>query len=167
MTLADLFRQSRGRPIEFNGQTVVLMDRIPIKRGKVCLELLGERRNPDCGIALESSKGAIQLSDGKKVRLLHTWDDPRLPRNVEHEVRCPDGELKVWNIYRTRHSSGLVTVDAWTGNAGMLVKRINDNCREYACSSGPGEFDPSELVVRICWVDMPPDTTRRSNRRAT
>lgn len=160
MSLAELFIRSRGKPVEVNGHSVVLMDRIPITTGKIRLEFIGPSGMADRGVALESSKGWIELSDGKKVRLLHTWDDPSLPRKVEHSVMCPDGELKVWNIYRTRHSSGLITVDAWTGNAGMLVKRIGDNCRDYACSSGPGEFDPSELIIRILWTEMPQDTKR-------
>lgn len=153
-SLAELFIQRRGQPVEFNGHIVVLMDRIPIRAGSVRLEFLGEKATSDRGIAFKSDKGWIELSSGKRVSLLHTWDEPGLPRTVEHRVNCRDGELRVWNIYRTKHTSGLISVDAWTGNAGMIVNPLTENSREYACSSGPGGFDPSELLVRISWNEM-------------
>ncbi len=153
MALQTDFLQTNGGPVMREGDSVVQMDRIPISTGLVRIAFQRGNAEQTCGLALESAKGAIYLSGGERVTLLHIWDEQELPRTVAYRVDCPDGELRVWNIYRTEHASGLVTEDAWTGNAGMIVTQVGKRRRQYRCSCGPGDFDPSNQHVNIDWDD--------------
>lgn len=152
MTLQAEFAKSRGRPVQVGGYSVVQMDRIPITRGTVTVTF--EQGNADlvCGVALKSAKGSILLPNGERVPLLHIWDEPGVSRTAPYEVDCKDGELRVWNIYRVQHASGLVTEDSWTGNAGMVVEHTGENRRRYRCSCGSGDFDPENQRVSIEWT---------------
>lgn len=121
-------------------QEVVQSDRLPIGQG--VLKLTFQRPLVDQGVAVKPVRGKVRLSDGTYVPLLHVWYDPKLPLEVIHEVSSRTGEVLVWNIYRVRHTNGVVTEDAWTGNAGMIVSNLGDRRRRYQCSKGPGPFEP-------------------------
>jgi hypothetical protein len=140
-TLQEWFVETRGAPLNLNGMEVVQMDRLPVRRGTV--RVTADTARADQGIALKAQSGAIHLSDGKQVPLVHIWFDPGLPLEAVHEVECNDGELRVWNVYRTVHPDGTVTVDAWTGNAGMVVSEKLPRRRRYLCSPGSARiFEP-------------------------
>ena len=130
------------------------MDRLAVRRARVTISAAAVREGQ--GLALKAPpNGAIRLTDGRDVRLLHVWFDQGLPLCVTHEVDCKDGELRVWNIYRTRHPNGTVTEDAWTGNAGMTIVGSTENWRRYSCSPGTADhFDP-QLEVLIEWETIP------------
>jgi hypothetical protein len=149
MTLQEQFLQHGGSPIEIDQCAIVQMDRLPIHDATVTLRFLrGQSGN---GVALKSANGFITLSDDRSSSLIHIWNEPNLPSEVTHFVRCPDGELRVWNIYHVQHPGGQVTEDAWTGNAGMIVENIAERKRHYRCSAGPGNFDPN-FEFEIEWT---------------
>jgi hypothetical protein len=146
-TLQEQFVETRGAPLHVDGVEVVQMDRIAVRHGTVSV-----RANSACagqGIALKAPSGAITLSDGQTVPLLHIWFDPGLPLTVTHEVDCHDGELRVWNIFRTVHPNGAVTEDKWTGNAGMAIVYAQPRRRHYRCSPGTAASFKPQLEVTI------------------
>lgn len=149
-SLQELFIESKGAPVVLGDCSVIQMDRIPIKSGIVSVEFQGEPVGR-YGVALKSAKGGIVLSDGRTAPLVHVWDEPDRPRKALHRIDCPDGELRVWNVYRTKHHNGEVTEDAWTGNAGMVVDYQGPNIRSYRCSSGLGAFNPDEFAFLLRW----------------
>jgi hypothetical protein len=149
-SLQEQFIESKGAPILVNGQKVVQMDCIPIFSGVVTIHFLGAN-NRMFGVAMKSPIGRIELSDGTHTKTVISWDEPGMPRSVEYAVACPDGELRLWNVYRVVHLSGEITEDAWTGNAGMLVETLGGNTRRYKCSSGPGKFSPDEFSFEVAW----------------
>ena len=140
-TLQELFIESKGHPLTVDGTRVVQMDRWPCVRGRIILTASAAR--PDEGVSLKATNGSILLSEGPGVPLLRVWFEPGLPLTEKHFIECDDGELLVWNIYRTKHSRGAITEDAWTGNAGMIVSIVGPNKRLYRCSRNLGPFDPS------------------------
>jgi hypothetical protein len=148
MNLAKQFLESKGAPYILNGQRIVQMDTIPLAKGILRIEFLGPK-DSDVGLAFKVKVGWIQLPGGRKAPFVHLWNCQERGEIAELVVHCPRGEVRLWNIYRIRHKSGLLTEDAWTGNSGMIKKNIGENCCEYACSSGPGPFDPSNLIVRV------------------
>lgn len=147
-TLQDLFIESKGDPISMDGETVSCIDRIKISSGTVVIKFLGVCDNKN-GVALKTPDGKIWLSNGDCASLVHVWDTRGLPRCVSHRVNCSTGELRVWNVYKTTHKNGVVTEDSWTGNAGMIVKQINETTRLYRCSSLSKEFNPNEFCFEI------------------
>jgi hypothetical protein len=152
MSLQEMFVASRGAPVVIDGKRIVQMDRLPIRRAMVTISADATLTNQ--GIALKTNKGGVRLSNGVSVSLLHTWFDSGLPLSVSHFVECQDGELRVWNIYRTKHPGGSITEDAWTGNAGMLVENVSPTRRRYLCSPGYANgFDP-HLAVLVGWEEI-------------
>lgn len=146
----QMFVETRGGPVQVGQQQVVQRDRIPIESGKVTVRFLGQPAVNN-GVILKSHSGGITLSDGSVARSVIVWDDPRLPRSVTHHVECRDGKLSIWNVYRTRHPTGEVTEDYFTGNAGMIVACSGTRSRRYNCSSGPGPFDPQQFTFELHW----------------
>lgn len=149
MSLQEQFVQSRGEPVIVGDTSVLQMDRIPIIRGRVKINF--ESASEECvsGVSLKSLKGSILLSNGEKVNRVNVWFEKGLPNEIIHQVECPDGELRIWNIYRIKHIDGSVTEDSWTNNAGMVLDCISGNTRKYRCSHGIGEFSNSDLIFEI------------------
>jgi hypothetical protein len=148
-SLQERFVESRGAPVLVDGKEIVQMDRIRADRGTVRVSAKAVCAGQ--GIALKAPTGSITLSNGRGIPLLHIWFDPGLPLNATHAFDCRDGELRVWNIFRTIHPNGVVTEDAWTGNAGMLIVNKQPLYRRYRCSPGTAvDFDPQlDVTVEV------------------
>ena len=149
-SLQQMFIESNGCPVMVGQYRVMQGDRIPLESADVTIRFLGQPTGIH-GVILKSAKGGISLSDGRVVKSLCVWDDPDLPREATHHVECPDGDLRVWNVYRIAHPTGEVTEDSWTGNAGMVLVCEDARLRRYKCSAGPGPFDPDQFEFEICW----------------
>lgn len=149
-SLQQMFIESGGHPVMVGQHRVMQMDRVPVESGDVTIRFHGRPMGIH-GVILKSAKGGISLSDGRSVKSVCVWDDPSLPREVMHHVECPDAELRVWNVYRITHTTGVVTEDYWTNNAGMVLVCEDTGRRRYKCSAGPGPFDPDQFEFEICW----------------
>jgi hypothetical protein len=94
--------------------------------------------------------GGIGVSEGITKRFVSIWDDLDGPRVRIFKVCAGSERLQVFNQYRIRHRSGLVTEDYFTGNAGMVVTAISRAKRRYECSTGTGSFS-KDFVFEIEW----------------
>jgi hypothetical protein len=151
-TLQQMFVDSKGGPVFVGTKKVIQMDRIPVASSNVTVQLLGKMTGIH-GVRLKTRRGEISFSDGSTGKSVCIWADPSLPSTVMYHVDTMDAELRVWNVYRTKHLTGEVTVDSWTGNAGMTIEYEAENLRRYGCSAGPGSFDPHEFKLQISWDD--------------
>lgn len=152
-SLQERFKNSKGNPILVGSQTVIQLDEIPIVQGEVVISFLARNTSMIQGVALKAPKGGVIRSDGKKTELLFIWDRTDLPKVVRHQVICPGGLLKIWNIYKIKDDGDLTKADAWTNNSGMVVSLLGQNKRRYCCSNGRGEFDPGDLKAEVTWLD--------------
>jgi hypothetical protein len=150
LSLQQLFLESRGGPIAFEGTSIVQLDRFEIESPCIVeLRFLGEA-NPDEAAVFETdSPGILKLSDGSETRAVATWDDPALPRRIRYGFEPKGQPLLVSNRYRLFHRTDFVTEDRFTGNAGMIVESISARARRYACSNGLGSFDPTNLTFEV------------------
>ena len=55
------------------------------------------------------------------------------------------GQLNLWNIWQ--YIDG--RVDAWIGNAGIIVEQEDEGICFFRCSSGIGDIDFDDLVFRL------------------
>ncbi len=150
--LQTLFVKTKGAPVKIGNDLVVQMDIIPVRKAIVTVTFISEASEIPMGIALKSNKGEIYLSNKKKEKTVYIWNLPDLPKVINHEVTCPDGILKVWNIYQI--TVGEPThADFWTNNAGMIIEIINDKQRKYYCSDGIGAFNKQDLVFQLEWEE--------------
>jgi hypothetical protein len=152
MTLQEEFVRSKGLPVWVGLDPVIQMDRLPIIHARVTILFIDQ--HSDWGVAVKSAKGHIVLSDGTQTKLLHVWGDPDLASEAIHTVFCPDGELRVWNIYKRRHPGGIVTVDQWTGNSGMIVDELSARSRRYRTCCQLGPFVPNFRFL-VDWQELP------------
>jgi hypothetical protein len=149
VALQTQFLASKSQPLRIGDHDVVQMDRIPIKEGVISVHFISKQGDILQGVALRVRTGGIVLSDGSTAMRVNIWDESGLPRLVQHKVQCPDGELRVWNIYKATADRDLTRADAWTNNAGMIVEEISNEMRRYHCSDGLGDFDPTDLVFEV------------------
>lgn len=150
LPLQEQFLQSDGKPVLVGDRLVQQSATLDIADGSFTLRFLSGQREGH-GIRAKTKDGWIELSDGTRTKVLDTWFSPDLPDHVTHRFHCRQGVLRLWNTYRTRHPSGDVTQDMWTGNAGMVLLDEGPQRRTYGCSRGDGPFDPGSLVVEITW----------------
>ena len=143
-------KRLRPRHILWNGLRVTTSDGIAApKDGRVRAEFLKSVGDVEQGFDIDV-KGWLQLADGKKVKRLRTWNDPRLQPTVEYPFHTTDGFIWVWNVYKMRYPGGQVVEEKWTGNAGFWIEEASKTERIYHCSHGmanPPDFGC--LVFRI------------------
>lgn len=147
-SLQSLFIESQGKPVPVDGRLVVQLDKIPLHEGTITLT--AHQEDADQGISIKADNGYIELRDGTRCKRLHVWFPPKVPLTVTYPVKSKTGMIRLWNIYRIRHSSSFVTEDSWTANAGMIVDVLSERKRRYSCSRAPGPFAPT-FVVDVEW----------------
>jgi hypothetical protein len=156
-SLGQMFNDARGKPVPYQGHTLIRMDRLPIHHGRVDITFEPPQAGPvHQGIALKSPEGHLLLGDGSTARLLFVWNLPQLPVQVSYPVSCPAGELRVWNIYKDRAFENDLRADYWTGSASMKVTPMEGDQRLYQCGDGYGDFSLTDLVFTIAWTETPP-----------
>ncbi len=159
-TLQEKFLETKGKPLQIGSWIVFQLDRIPIKHGIVKLNFLSEADGSQ-GVAIKAQNGSIKMSNSVITELLHIWHEKDLISTVEHEVECPTGELKIWNIYRIIHPKlgNLITEDKMTGNAGMVLLKKQNHYRKYGCSdwNWKNPFSPDDLEFEIEWYEISKD----------
>lgn len=147
-TLSCLFQKSHGAAIEIDGLLVwpICQQKIAQPMKKFLVRRLGSTHSPVQGVRIKAAKGTI-LVDGHSHPDIILWADTS-PAAVEIVVRSKIGcELNAWNVWRSGDR-----VDAWTGNAGMLIHKA-DGVVTLECSDGKGEIDFTDLVVQIAACD--------------
>lgn len=147
-TLAELFIQNKGEPLNINGRKIVMSHQIDITQGQVLtIEFIKSATKYRQGIeiSVDKRKGQVEINEEKYTAPV-LWVDTA-PNKVE--VKClpkkSNGQINIWNIWNYEGDG----VDAWIGNAGMHVEQVNDRLCILHCSLGIGEFDLNDLIVKV------------------
>lgn len=142
--LSSIFMRTKGNPINFNGETVVAIMEIEIRKPRTVFSIrrLGATNDRVQGLALKAVSGQIVVDgsrDGYPEIIL--WSDTS-PDAVEIEVLSKFGStLKIWNVWKSTFG-----MNAWVGNAGIHICRL-DGKMTLKCSDGVGEVNFSDYVV--------------------
>ncbi|MFL1500827.1 hypothetical protein ACI77J_02540 [Pseudomonas sp. O64] len=142
--LSSIFMRTKGKPITFNGKTVVAIMEIEITKPRTVFSIrrLSATNGRVQGLALKAVSGQIVVDgsrDGYPEIIL--WSDTS-PDAVEIEVFSKVGStLKIWNVWKSTFG-----MNAWVGNAGIHVCE-SDGKMTLACSDGVGDVDFSDYVV--------------------
>lgn len=143
-TLSSIFMRTKGKPINFNGKTVIAIMEIEITKPSTVFSIrrLGATNGRVQGLALKAVSGQIVVDgsgDGYPEIIL--WSDTS-PDAVEIEVISKfGGTLKIWNVWKSTFG-----MNAWVGNAGIHVCEP-DGKMILECSDGVGDVDFSDYVV--------------------
>jgi hypothetical protein len=148
--LAQRFQAAKGAPIDVDGQTAQMMYELsPVEAPaelRVTLETSSSRPQ---GLRLKARGGEIVVKD-QALEDVVLWTDTAPPETVA-ELR-PKGSkplgVRMWNVWRD--DAG--TMQAWIGDAGIVVDDEGSGEVTLRCSDGYDEPSFDDLRVKLMLV---------------
>lgn len=139
----EMFEVSAGKPIEYQGRTLVMFDDFPTE-GATQLRLIFEECKGDWrqGVALRI-EGKFNLNKQIINKGIVLWQDSA-PQTVEMELVGKPPTLEVKNVWDT----GDGVIHSWHNGAAMIVEDL-PNGRRYRCNDGFADDDFDDLVFRL------------------
>ncbi len=144
----DLFQESKGQPIVYQGKTIVMVDHFPTEGAKQ-FRLVFEECNAQWrqGAALEI-EGKFKVN-GQTIRNgIILWHDTA-PQIVEFEVMGKPSTIQVKNVWDT--GNGLI--HSWHNGAAMIVEPVPFG-RRYRCNDGFADDDFNDIIFRLERVEI-------------
>jgi len=140
----DMFIESGGKPIEYQGNTLVMMDDFPVEDGAelrlAFVSCNGEWRQ---GVSLKVvGKGKIDVN-GQQLTQAVCWQDTA-PRTVKFKIVGDVTEIEVKNVWDT----GDGVMHSWLNGAAMIVD-ADAAQRTYRCNDGYADDDFDDIIFRI------------------
>jgi hypothetical protein len=139
-----MFMKSKGRPIVYEGKTLVMTHDFPTEGAKR-MRLVFESCNAEWrqGASLRvRSEGKIVIN-GQQLTHAVCWQDTA-PETVEFEIsgKVPNIEIKnVWDV-------GNGVMESWHNGAAMIVETLPTG-RRYRCNDGFPDDDFDDIVFRL------------------
>ncbi len=139
----DLFLKSKGQPIEYNGNTIQMVDRIPVTYGQQ-IRVIFESANSDWkqGVHL-ANDGAFEVNGQTIKKAVVLWKDTS-PTEVLLKVKSKKGEFLVKNVWDV----GDGVMHSWHNGAAMIVEESR-SVRRYRCNDGRPDDDFDDLVFTL------------------
>ena len=139
----NMFTETKGKPIQWNGQTLVMIDVFPVSKQEK-LRLVFE----NFGIewkqgAMLDTKGAFVVNGKDCGRKVVFWQDTA-PRQVDFEVSSKEGTVSVRNCWDT----GDGVINSWHHGAAMIVDDLGDK-RRYRCNDGHPDENFTDVVFTV------------------
>ncbi len=146
VVFADMFRRSNGKAVEYNGQTIQMMDEITIASdARLRVSFIAVNSEWRQGVSL-TTEGLFEVAGQKIKRGLALWQDTS-PREVEIVVTSKSGKVQIKNIWDT----GNGVVESWHNGAAMIVDSVGE-VRHYRCNDGHPDDDFDDLVFTLTTV---------------
>lgn len=159
----ELFMESKGQSITYNGNILVGIDRFPVSNGDVLIAAIEQvNSNYRQGFVIDIT-GHCELDgeifkQGKGVRMMF-WQDT-MPKQINLKVFTKKDSVSIYNIWESTSSYLLGTpengtfenefkrVDYFIGNAAMIVDKI-ENGRRYRCNDGERDADFNDIIFTV------------------
>ena len=148
MKLGERFQQSQGAPVELDGQLVHMLYELPPVEAPASLRIaLRHAAARPQALNLSARHGTV-LVNGQALTEVVLWTDTA-PPEVVAELRPAGGRqpmtVRVWNGWRDSRD----VVQAWIGDAGMLINPHGDGRVTLRCSDGYDQPSFDDLVVEL------------------
>ena len=108
---SELFQQAKWQPINYKGNTVVIMDKFPVTDGEILIASI-ETTNSDCrqGICIDIT-GYYEMDGkifkiGKGVRMLF-WEEDTAPKHIQLKVFTKKDFVWIENIWEKTSHTGV------------------------------------------------------------
>jgi hypothetical protein len=149
--LAERFAAAHGAPIEVDGGLAHMMLELPPIDGPAALriELRTDSSRPQ-GIRLKARGGKVRLNE-QLVDDVVLWSDtapPAVTASLRPASSRTPMTLRVWNAWRDPAG----TMQAWTGDAGMLVEEEQPGVVVLRCSDGFDAPTFDDLIIRLAVI---------------
>ena len=147
-SLAKRFKAARGEPIEVDGVLVQMMYELPPIKvpSDLRVELATSSRRPQ-GLRVRARGGHILLND-QVLDDVVLWSDtaPALVRaQLRPTLKRKPMSVRAWNVWR----DDARTMQAWIGNAGLVVEHEQPGTVLLRCSDGFDRPDFGDLRVKL------------------
>jgi hypothetical protein len=143
-TLSGRFIESKGRPIQLDGETVHASHKVVLSPGIHPFQVrrVASKAEVKSGLQLKIRNGSM-LVNGQSLAEFTLWTHTAPPVvEVQAEARSST-ELLIWNVWLIE---GLV--QAWVGEAGIKIYCSGSSTR-LECSGGGRVPDFTTLVVEV------------------
>lgn len=139
----EMFEKSAGKPIEYQGKTLVMFDDFPTEGAKN-LRLVFEERKGEWrqGVALRF-EGKFKVNGQIISGGIVLWQDSA-PQTVELEVVGKAEVIEVKNVWDV----GDGVIHSWHNGAAMIIEPLLDG-RRYLCNDGLADDDFNDIVFRL------------------
>ncbi len=143
----EMFIESKGQPITYEGKTLVMMDTIEVSNGdRVKITFDSTDSDWRQGIVLDV-KGSFLINDRDDGGSIVLWED-KAPKIVELEIKTKKENrverLEIMNAWDT----GDGVIHSGHNGAAMIVEDIA-NGRRYSCNDGHPDDNFTDIVFRI------------------
>ncbi|MDA8235191.1 MAG: hypothetical protein M0Z31_10400 [Clostridia bacterium] len=150
MTLAQMLANAKGEPIDYEGKSVMMSYKIPVLKGQeVEVEFLDYNDTYQQGfeVSIDQRKGTVEIN-GQKLSAPVFWTHtaPKI-FSFKCYTKKTEGFLNIWNVWQNIEYKD--NVDAWIGNSGMFVEKLEDGALIFHCSNGVGEVNFDDLVFKV------------------
>lgn len=148
VSFQSMFEKSAGKPIEYQGKTLVMMDDFPTE-GATRLRLVFETCNGEWrqGVGLRID-GKFKVHGQTINKGIVLWHDTA-PQIVELEVPSKVSTVEVKNVWDV----GDGVIHSWHNGAAMIVEPLPSG-RRYHCNDGFADDDFDDIVFRLERVGM-------------
>jgi hypothetical protein len=145
--LAEQFQAAQGAPVEVDGQLAHMMYELPPVTAPVRLRItLTPRGERPQGLRLKARDGQVVVND-QGLEDVVLWSDSA-PPEVEATLEPAGGKpmtVRVWNTWRDQQGA----MQAWIGDAGMVVEEAGDGRVTLRCSDGFERPSFDDLVAEL------------------
>lgn len=138
----DKFRESKGQPFEYYGNTIIGIDRIKVEKvfsGYV--EIISINSDWLQGVRLKVN-GELEI-DSDKGPIFNLWQN-YMNKPIYFRGTSKDKLLLVWNVWDT----GNGTTNYWHNGAAM-IKETDGNTTIYRCNDGHPDDNFDDIVFKI------------------
>jgi hypothetical protein len=145
--LAQRFQAAQGAPIEVDGQTAQMTYEPPPLSEPARLEVELETSSGHVqGLRIKARGGDVVIND-QALDDIVLWTDTAPPVTTA-ELR-PKGSkplaIRMWNVWRDEAG----TMQAWIGDAGIVVEDDGSGTVTLRCSDGYDEPSFDDLLVKL------------------
>ena len=147
----SLFRKSAGKPIQYHGETLMLMDKIPVPdKFKLSVILLSTHSEWQQAIKFKTKGKITSHNSGIESPYFILWEKDlweAQTHNERYEYECisKSNEMMVWNAWEN-DKGGL---EAWVRGAAMKKEVIAPNRFRYYCNDGHIDDNFDALIFDI------------------
>ena len=148
--LSDLFEGAQARTVSWRGETVYSLFELPALTTGVTIRIRFDRQNRERpeGLRIRVRDGALRLAD-QDLDDIVLWA-ATVAGPVEGQIRSEQSgvNVRIWNCWR----DPVGVMQAWIGNAGMLVEPTDSGVL-LRCSDGYGGVTFDDLVATVEVLD--------------
>ena len=144
----ELFLETKGDPIEYQGKTLLMVDDIKVEENfQAELELISVNSSLRQGICMDT-KGELDSGCGETGERFVFWQElwTKLgQKSLKIKGKSKNGVVELYNCWERESGS----TDYWMDNGAMIKKMVGANEYIYYCNDGEFDDDFDDLVFRL------------------